>query len=199
MSTRHYVMQATAGLLCCCATMLACAQNSARPSSADKTLLTNIGFACLWWSESQMEGMNPNSPPPKNTEVKLTKWEYSDPIGVPHPDVVDAVLTLNNQTDAALSNLEVEVTVQWKTGPSRKASAAVWTDRSVLKQLRDVKVEAGAQQTVRVPVDLKKEMDELEKQKKWPFALRVGAEVRRTGVATALSQTRSELPITPGD
>jgi hypothetical protein len=50
-----------------------------------------------------------------------------------------------------------------------------------------------------VPVDLKKEMDELEKQKKWPFALRVGAEVRRTGVATALSQTRSELPITPGD
>lgn len=199
MSTRHYVMQATAGLLCCCATMLACAQNSARPSSADKTLLTNIGFACLWWSESQMEGMNPNSPPPKNTEVKLTKWEYSDPIGVPHPDVVDAVLTLNNQTDAALSNLEVEVTVQWKTGPSRKASAAVWTDRSVLKQVRDVKVEAGAQQTVRVPVDLKKEMDELEKQKKWPFALRVGAEVRRTGVATALSQTRSELPITPGD
>jgi hypothetical protein len=192
-------MQATAGLLCCCATMLACAQNSARPSSADKTLLTNIGFACLWWSESQMEGMNPNSPPPKNTEVKLTKWEYSDPIGVPHPDVVDAVLTLNNQTDAALSNLEVEVTVQWKTGPSRKASAAVWTDRSVLKQVRDVKVEAGAQQTVRVPVDLKKEMDELEKQKKWPFALRVGAEVRRTGVATALSQTRSELPITPGD
>jgi hypothetical protein len=179
--------------------MLACAQNSARPSSADKTLLTNIGFACLWWSESQMEGMNPNSPPPKNTEVKLTKWEYSDPIGVPHPDVVDAVLTLNNQTDAALSNLEVEVTVQWKTGPSRKASAAVWTDRSVLKQVRDVKVEAGAQQTVRVPVDLKKEMDELEKQKKWPFALRVGAEVRRTGVATALSQTRSELPITPGD
>jgi hypothetical protein len=118
---------------------------------------------------------------------------------VPHPDVVDAVLTLNNQTDAALSNLEVEVTVQWKTGPSRKASAAVWTDRSVLKQVRDVKVEAGAQQTVRVPVDLKKEMDELEKQKKWPFALRVGAEVRRTGVATALSQTRSELPITPGD
>ena len=199
MSKRHYVMQATAGLLCCCATMLACAQNSARPSSADKTLLTNIGFACLWWSESQMEGMNPNSPPPKNTEVKLTKWEYSDPIGVPHPDVVDAVLTLNNQTDAAVSNLEVEVTVQWKTGPSRKASAAVWTDRSVLKQVRDVKVEAGAQQTVRVPVDLKKEMDELEKQKKWPFALRVGAEVRRTGVATALSQTRSELPITPGD
>jgi hypothetical protein len=192
-------MQATAGLLCCCATMLACAQNSAKPSSADKTLLTNIGFACLWWSESQMEGMNPNSPPPKNTEVKLTKWEYSDPIGVPHPDVVDAVVTLNNQTDAALSNLEVEVTVQWKTGPSRKASAAVWTDRSVLKQLHDVKVEAGAQQAVRVPVDLKKEMDELEKQKKWPFALRVGAEVRRTGVATALSQTRSELPITPGD
>ena len=199
MSTRHYLLQATAGLLCCCATMLACAQNTAKPPSADKTVLADISFACLWWSESQMEGMNPNSPPPKNTEVKLTKWEYSDPIGVPHPDVVDAIVTVSNQTGAALSNLEVEVTVQWKTGPSRKASTAVWTDGSVLKQFHDIKVEPGAQQTVRAPVDLKKEMDELEKQKKWPFALRVRAEVRRTGVATALSKTSADLPITPGD
>jgi len=196
--TRHYLLQATAGLLCCCATMLACAQN-AKPPSADKTVLANISFACLWWSESQMEGMNPNSPPPKNTEVKLAKWEYSDPIGVPHPDVVDAIVTVNNQTGAALSNLEVEVTVQWKTGPSRKASAAVWTSSSVLKQFRDIKVEPGAQQTVRMPVDLKKEMDELEKQNKWPFALRVSAEVRQIGVAAALSETRADLPITPGD
>src|SRR5215472_4906630 len=61
---------------------------------AAASLQADVSFTCLWWSEAQMEGLNPNSPPPKNTEVKLAKWEYSDPVGVPHPDTIDVVVTL---------------------------------------------------------------------------------------------------------
>jgi len=123
-----------------------------------------------------MEGLNPNSPPPKNTEVKLTKWEYSDPVGVPYPDVIDVLVTLKNPTNEALSNLEVEVGVQWQVGPSRKQSAAAWSERSVQSEQHGIELQAGGEKTVRVTIDLKKKMDELEKQRKWPFALRASAE-----------------------
>jgi hypothetical protein len=200
---QNFKMRGAAALLCCCATMLACAQEPAKPASTASaaspgTLHTDISFLCLWWSESQMEGMNPNSPPPKNTEVKLSKWEYSDPIGVPHPDTVDVAVTVQNRGSAALSNLEVEIRVQWKTGPEKKPSAATWLEPTGLNK-QGVSVEAGGQQTVRASVDLKKQMDQLEKQKKWPFALRAIAEVRAAGSASVASQAQADLPIKPGD
>ena len=199
MSLKNLQTRGAAALLCCCA-MLACAQEPkpASPASAASAgkLHTEISFLCLWWSESQMEGMNPNSPPPKNTEVKLSKWEYSDPIGVPHPDTVDVAVTVQNPGSEALSNLEVEIRVQWKTGPEGKQSAATWLEPTVLKK-QGISVDAGGQQTVRAPVDLKKQMDQLGKQKKWPFALRAIAEVRTAGAV--VSQGQADLPIKPGD
>jgi hypothetical protein len=158
-------------------------------------LQTDIAFLCMWWSEAQMEGLNPNSPPPKNTEVKLSKWEYSDPIGVPHPDTLDVAVTVQNP-NAAASNLDVEIRVQWRTGPQGKPSAATWSEPVVLKH-EGLSVEAGGRQTVKVPVDLKKKMDELEKQKKWPFALRAIAGVK--AASAVVSQAQAELPIKPGD
>jgi hypothetical protein len=186
-------------LLCCCTATLGCAQDSPKSPPADKKVSVEIGFTCLWWSESQMEGLNPNAPPPKNTEVKLTKWEYSDPVGVPHPDVIDVLVTLKNPTNEALSNLQVEIGVQWQVGPSRKQAAATWSDRSVLSEQHGIELQAGGEKTVRVTIDLKKKMDELEKQRKWPFALRANAEVRAAGASSALSQTHAALPIKPGD
>jgi hypothetical protein len=56
-----------------------------------------------------MEGITPNAPPPKGTEVKLTKWEYSDPVGVPHPDTVDVLFTLSSDDSEALLNAEVRL------------------------------------------------------------------------------------------
>ena len=152
-----------------------------------------------------MEGLNPNSPPPKNTEVKLTKWEYSDPVGVPYPEVIDVLVvlvvlvTLKNPTNEALSNLEVEVGVQWQVGPSRKQSAAAWSERSVQSEPHGIELQAGGEKTVRVTIDLNKKMDELEKQRKWPFALRPSAEIRVAGAPSVLSQTHADLPIKPGD
>ncbi len=56
-----------------------------------------IHFECLWWSLAQQEHFNPNAPPTKSTLVRLTKWEYSDPVGVPHPDTVDGVIQYKTQ------------------------------------------------------------------------------------------------------
>src|SRR6266568_1294352 len=46
-------------------------------------------FEAIWWSPQQMENLDPSNPPPKNTRVTLSNWEYSGPVGGPHPDTVD--------------------------------------------------------------------------------------------------------------
>ncbi len=51
-----------------------------------------LRFECLWWSPQQIATLDPNRPPPKTTRVTISRWEYSDPIGVPHPATVDVVL-----------------------------------------------------------------------------------------------------------
>ncbi|MGH9769804.1 MAG: alpha/beta hydrolase [Blastocatellia bacterium] len=79
------------------------------PAASAPNVTATVSFRCLWWSEEQMKGLNPNSPPPKTTEVTIKRWEYLDPIGAPHPDVVDVVVDLRNQTDAPANNPVVYV------------------------------------------------------------------------------------------
>lgn len=147
-----------------------------------------------------MEGLNPNAPPPKNTEVKLTKWEYSDPVGVPHPDVVDAVVTLKAATGEAMSRLRVEVARQWKEGSRSNAAKAVWGPATVIKKLEDVNVPRAGAYTIRVPVDLKSPMDALEKKGNWPYSLRVNVKVFSSEAQQPLlAKATGELPIHPGD
>jgi len=176
-----------------------CAPSAAPEGGQTAKVRVDVGFRCLWWSPAQMEGMNPNTPPPKNTEVTLSKWEYTDPVGVPHPDVVDIVATLANDTAAASPPLEVEVAGEWKTGPMGSAARAVWGERSVLRTFQDVAVPAGGSQEIRVPVDLKQAMDRLEPQKRWPHALRITVTVRRPGSTQAVAERQAELPIRAGD
>src|SRR5438874_12821838 len=59
-------------------------------------------FECLWWSEAQMAQFDPNHPPAKATRVALKIWEYSDPVGVPHPDVVELVAEIRNDSKVRL-------------------------------------------------------------------------------------------------
>ena len=101
--------------------LAACTSASHQAKTAAPAVRAEVAFACLWWSEAQMESLNPNAPPPKNTEVKLTKWEYSDPVGVPHPDTVDVVVSLES-AGQDVSSLEAEVTGEWKNGPLRNAA-----------------------------------------------------------------------------
>jgi hypothetical protein len=197
MSMRNRIMCGSV-LFCWLFGTVALSQETAS-RSAKSELAAEVSFSCLWWSEAQMEGLNPNSPPPKATETKLTKWEYSDPIGVPHPDTVDIAVALNNKGKETLSSLEVEIAAQWLTGPLGATASGGWSERIVLKRFQGINLEPGGTQTLRVPIDLKNKMDALEKQKKWPYSLRASAEVRQPGTGAALAQARADLPIKQGD
>lgn len=175
------------------------ADASAAQAKVTAALQVDVAFACLWWSEAQMEGLNPNAPPPKQTEVRITKWEYSDPVGVPHPDVVDIVVTLVDTNTRALSNLEVEVATEWNEGSSRGAAGAVWSRSTVIQSFPSASIGSSGRQILRVPVNLKAKMDSLGKQKKWPYALRATVTVRERSSAQPIVQTRAELPIRRGD
>jgi hypothetical protein len=179
--------------------LLAAASLSAQYCGGASGLEAGVSFVCKWWSEAQMEGLNPNAPPPKNTEVKLTKWEYTDPIGTPHPDVVDAVVALKNIGTQPMSGLDVEIAGQWRVGPLQSAARAVWGTRAVLRNISGVTVRPGATESLRVPVDLKAKMDPLFKQGRWPHSLRITVTVRQPGAAAPLVRTQADLPIKPGD
>ena len=145
-----------------------------------------------------MDGLNPNSPPPKTTEVVLKKWEYSDPIGVPHPDVVDAVMELGNDTDAEVSNLTVNVSTRWLIGPQKNKARAVWGKAASVERLSAFKLDAHAKHTLRIPVNLAEQMKKLEKTRSWPWRLQVSVIITSSS-GKVLMRTQADLPITPGD
>jgi hypothetical protein len=160
----------------------------------------DVSFSCLWWSEDQQVGLSLNSPPPKTTEVKITEWQYSDPVSTPHPDQVDLIVSLSNKDAQNLTNLDVEVSGEWKIGALHQRSKdAVWRRPYVLKQFHDVSLEKSGKQTLRIPVDLKSMMDELDKTHKWPFAFRSTISVHKPGSPELLSKASVTFPIIPGD
>jgi hypothetical protein len=161
---------------------------------------TDLSFSCLWWSEDQQVGLSLNSPPPKTTEVKITEWQYSDPVSTPHPDQVDLIVSLANKDAQDLTNLEVEVSGEWKIGAfHRRSKDAVWRRPNVLKEFHEINLEKSGKQTLRIPVDLKSMMDELDKTHQWPFAFRSTVSVRRHGSPELLSKASVTFPIIPGD
>jgi len=207
MSPRLLVLHAVVAI-CVAVSATACSPPATSPQEAGGTapqeapapkLRADVSFACLWWSEAQMEGLNPDAPPPKNTEVRITKWEYSDPVGVPHPDVVDIVVTLVDSSGQARSDLEVEVATEWKEGSLRDATDAVWSRATVIQNFSNVSIGSSGQQTLRVPVDLEAVMDSLAQQQKWPYGLRATATVRDRNSVERLVEGAAELPIQRGD
>jgi hypothetical protein len=144
-----------------------------------------------------MNGMEPNNPPPKQTRIVLKRWEYSDPIGVPHPDSVDVAIDVKNDAGAALDGAVVEVEAQWLEGPQRRKAASVWTTRSLVGKRLNVSLAPDRQESLTVPIDLAEKMKALEPSRRWPWALRTFITVKRGGAV--IGSTQLELPITPGD
>ena len=123
-----------------------------------------------------MESLNPNNPPPKNTEVELNHWEYTDPIGVPHPDVVYTIVTVENRGTQSVANLVVITEGEWKVGSLENESSAEWQAAVVLEKSEErFEMPPGSQHTTRMPVNLKQVMDTLEREHRWPYVLRVTA------------------------
>lgn len=186
-------------LLTFAALVVAACSPASRLAAATPVVQVDVAFTCLWWSDAQMEGLNPNAPPPKNTEVTIKKWEYSDPVGVPHPETVDIVVTLVNTSGEILSNLEVEVSGAWKDGPLHSPARAVWSQPTVLKKFDGVSVGPSEPRTLRVPVEIKSRMDPLYKRGQWPFGFRTTVAVRRQGSTEPLARAVTDLPIIAGD
>ncbi len=162
-------------------------------------LSTAISFRCMWWSPEQMNELNPNAPPPKNTEVIIQKWEYSDPVGVPHPDVVDVVVEVKNESSAAATDIMIDVAGRWRTDPFKDEKLARWDETVELQRVGPLTFAPHETRTVRVPVNLAQKMADLQKSESWPYALRAQVAIKKLGSATALSATQADLPIFQGD
>lgn len=80
-------------------------------AAAASPVNVDVRYECLWWSPAEMVDLDPNHPPPKTHRIALARWEYSDPIGVPHPDSVDLVIGL---TAPPRSSLSIQVATRWR-------------------------------------------------------------------------------------
>jgi hypothetical protein len=167
------------------------------PGSSAKVSGT-ISFRCLWWSDEQKRALDPNTPPPKSTEVTIDKWEYSDPIDVPHPDVVDVVYDLKNETAGPLNNLAVNFTARWQVGPLKNKKRAMWGNPIFLQRQEIAELEAQAVHTLRVPVKVAGKINQLFGAGSWPWTLQVRITVS-DAAGRLLHKAQSDLPIVPGD
>ena len=162
-------------------------------------LSADVTFRCLWWSEAQMEGFDPNSPPPKTTEVTIHKWEYTDPVGVPHPDSVDVVVALTNEGTASVTGVAAAIAGQWRIGPIKSGARAVWSRSKPLQTWQSLTVTPGKPTVLRVPIDIAARISALEKQGSWPWMFRALLTVRAVGVDKPLLNREVDLPIRLGD
>jgi hypothetical protein len=144
-----------------------------------------------------MEGMDPNNPPPKETRVVLKRWEYTDPVGVPHPDVVDVVAQIRNDSGHDTEGIILEVEIQWFEGALSKKTSATWGEKMLLSKPPPIRLAPGGTKIIRMPVDMAAKMASLAPAHRWPWSLRVLMTARVAGITVASRQM--ELLINPAD
>jgi hypothetical protein len=166
------------------------------PAGQGPRVTMDAQFDALWWSTAQMDGLDPNAPPPKTTRVRLSAWEYTDPIGVPHPDTVDVAVTLGRTVQGGLERLELEVAVEWQIGPRSSSQGLTW-QRGIVRVI-PVEFADGNSTVIRVPIDIAARIGALEPIGQWPWSMAVSL-VLRTSSGTVIARRRLELPIRPGD
>lgn len=139
--------------------------------AAAQDLSAQAEFHTLWWSKEQMAHFDPNKPPPKQTDVVIDRWEYSDPVGVPHPDDITAHVRIRNKGEKPSTPVTVTVQVRWKDGTQRSSKTAVWSPPRLVKTIRLAPVPAKGENTFTVPIALAPRMKYLEKRGRWPYEL----------------------------
>lgn len=147
-----------------------------------------VSFRCLWWSPEQMVGLNPDKPPPKNTEVTIRQWAYTDPVSVPHPDTADIVIETD---DVFPKGARARLRVRWKEGPIDREPLARWTPFVALAT-------RPMAASIRVPLEIARRQAALEPRRRWPFAAEIEIAVRDAAGKLLASRT-AVLPIKPGD
>ncbi len=99
----------------------------AATSSAPASPVVDVDllFVAEWWSEDQMDGLNLNDPPPKNTKISLERWEASDPVGTPHPEEFDIVAII--KTTLEVQHAWIDIEWRWSIGGLSQRSTKRWT------------------------------------------------------------------------
>jgi hypothetical protein len=143
-------------------------------------LKINIAFSGLWWSEDQLNGMDPNNPPPKTTRHRLQKWEWTGDQWPPAPDVVDVDVTLSG--GAAAAKTTAQISYQYGLGRGRLSPP-----KQLLATTIDLSPHGDAT-SLRGPLPLLRDAGKLH-----PEFVQVTVKVGAQPPATA------RLPITVGD
>jgi len=159
----------------------------------------SLSFKGMWWSKSQMEGLNPNSPPPKTQAVDLERWEYTDPIGVPHPDTVDVVLSVSNRNGFPAEQIRLWTIGRWKAGPQSEPEKAAWDPKNFIDDRQTLTLQSGETREVRTPVDLAQKMNQLSRSGWWPWELSITVTITDSTNSQILAKVEKSLPIRPGD
>lgn len=144
-----------------------------------------------------MEGLNPNNPPAKRTRIELKRWEYTDPVGTPHPDIVDVAVQIHNDSARGEISVIPELKIQWLEGAQSDRASAVWSQMTSMKD-SPVRLVADESKTVRLPVSIAAEITALSRSERWPWSLRARVRVL-SGTGKILGSTQLELPIVPAD
>lgn len=172
----------------------------AESGNQSNKLSINTVFHASWWSPVQMENMDLDNPPTKNTDVIIDKWEYSDPVGVPHPDAVELAIELTT-TDAGIDKVYVVAIQRWKIGSITKQASAQWTKNINLNIANPVKLVPGrTTKTLIKNIDLKKIQEESFKKRQWPWLMEIQLMIFHDSKHTQLLGTKTvSLPMIPAD
>ncbi len=120
----------------------------AKGAAAD-TLSASAHYECLWWSAYQQAHFNPNHPPPQETRIQLDHWEYSDPVGVPHPDTIILVVTLISTS--LTTPVTISVTTRWLGGGPEKGETM---------SSNNIRLRAGVAKTIEFLIPVKSKIYE---------------------------------------
>lgn len=77
---------------------------SGPPTPTLEVTVKSVGIYAWWWSEEQLaKGVyRQKTMPPKNTYIKIEEWTDTGDADVPHPDLIDVVFYIeNNSTQSA--------------------------------------------------------------------------------------------------
>lgn len=175
------------------------------PAQAVTPVSSRIAFQCLWWSPEQMEGFDPNNPPPQLTPTPLSKWEYSDPVGVPHPDLVDALIEIESSGPAASIRASAVLSEQWLIGVRDAKEQAQWQPWQLVGDPQAITLSSEQAQTIKHSVNVAGKMSELVAQNQWPWAYRLQVQIldaqppSEAGPSSPIASAIAELPIEGGD
>lgn len=173
--------------------------------NAEAAVVAKIRFECFWWSDVQMEGLDPNNPPPKLTSVTIDKWEYSDPIGVPHPDTIDAIVDVSSISAATIPAFKLLAREQWLVGSRGDSEGARWEDWKTVESSSAVDASSTVAGQLRFPIDVAKKMASLAERDQWPSTYRIEVRVIKasptndSAVASEMTSVVAELPFSGGD